>query len=100
MLKWIKGNALEKFAIDLATQFSARCPPARMAGGSQGVIGLARAVDEVCNRAASFQRKEKLGVYGRAKLGTEFKMQLRELGYPEDFVDELVGKVLISMSAR
>src|SRR5258708_2826847 len=99
MSKRTPSKEVEDFAIDLAREFSKRCPPDR-AEDSQRVMGLARAIDEVCNRAADFQRAKQLGVYGRAKLGTEFKLKLKDLGYPGEFVDELTGKLLISMSGK
>ena len=37
---------------------------------------------------------------GKAKLGTEFKLQLRTSGYPEEFVDELTTRLLMSLSAK
>lgn len=99
MFKRTQSREVEDFAINLAREFSRRCPLDRLQGG-QGVIGLARAIDEVCNRAAEFQRAKRLGVYGKAKLGTEFKLQMKEDGYPAEFVDELTGKLLINMSGK
>ena len=34
-----------------------------------------------------FQRSHNLGTLGKAKLGNEFKWQLKELGYTEKFID-------------
>ncbi len=99
MFKRTQSREVEDFAINLAREFSRRCPLDRPQGG-QGVIGLARAIDEICNRAAEFQRAKRLGVYGKAKLGTEFKLQMKEYGYPAEFVDELTGKLLINMSGK
>jgi hypothetical protein len=39
-------------------------------------------------------------VYGKAKLGTAFKLQPKESGYPDEFVDELTQTLLIRISAR
>jgi hypothetical protein len=63
-------------------------------------MAVARAIDDVCNRAAEFQREHKLGLFGKAKLGTEFKTRLKENGYLQDFVDELTTKLLINMSGK
>ena len=38
-------------------------------------------------RAVEFQREHRLGTFGKAKLGNEFKWRLRELGYTEKFID-------------
>jgi hypothetical protein len=41
---------------------------------------------------------KKLGVYGKAKLGTTFKWELKELGYDDDFVDEFTRNLLLHLS--
>jgi hypothetical protein len=99
MFKRTPSREVDDFAINLAREFSKRCPHERLRGG-QGGIGLARAIDEICNRAGEFQRAKRLGVYGKAKLGTEFKMQMKEFGYPIEFVDELTQKLLMNMSGK
>jgi hypothetical protein len=85
------------FAIELAQEFSKRCPPEL---AERSTMAVARAIDDVCNRAAEFQREEKLGFFAKAKLGTEFKTRLKENGYLRDFVDELTTKLLINMSGK
>lgn len=97
MLKRSGSRDVTDFALELAREFSTRCPPELSA---RSAIGVARAIDEVCNRAAEFQRAERLGVYGKAKLGTEFKLRLKESGYPGEFVDELTTRLLMSLSSK
>jgi len=94
-----KRKELEDFATDLVREFSGRCPP-EPPRGSPRALTLARAIDDACNRARDFQRARKLGIYGKAKLGTEFKLQLKEIGYQADFVDQLTNRLLISMSGK
>ncbi len=85
------------FAIELAREFSTRCPPELSA---RSAIAVAKAIDEICNRAAEYQRAKGLGVYGKAKMGTEFKVKLKESGYPGEFVDELTTRLLMSLSVK
>jgi hypothetical protein len=85
------------FAIELAEEFAKRCPPE---AGAKSTIGVARAIDDICNRAAAFQRQARLGLYGRAKFGTEFKFRLKDSGHAPEFVDELTTKLLITMSGK
>lgn len=94
-----RADEIAEFAIALTREFSSRCPPAQT-GGSARVATVASAIDQICNRAAEFQRARGLGVYAKAKFGTEFKMRMKELGYPADFVDELLRRMLISMSGK
>jgi hypothetical protein len=93
-----KTRDVEDFAIELADEFQKRCPPKLLA--DERTIDLAKAVDEICNRAAEFQRVRRLWLFGKAKLGTAFKIKLKEAGYPGEFVDELTRKLLINMSGK
>lgn len=85
------------FAIELVQEFSKRCPPELAERSTQAV---ARAIDEICNRAAEFQRSKRLGWLGKARFGTEFKTRLKESGYVQEFVNELTTRLLISMSGK
>ena len=97
MFERLRSRHVEDFATELALEFSKRCPPD---AGVRSTMGLARAIDEICNRATEFQRAKRLGLYGKAKLGTEFKIQLKESGYAPEFVDELTTRLLMSMSGK
>jgi hypothetical protein len=97
LFKRLGSREAEDFAIELAEEFLQRCPPST---ADRPMIGLARAIDHACNRATDFQRSKRLGVYGRAKLGTEFKFRLKEYGYTPAFVDELTTRILIGMSGK
>ena len=44
-------------------------------------------LEETFAKAAAFQRENKLGWYRKAKLGNEFRWELKELGYDEKFVE-------------
>jgi len=87
------------FAIVLAEEFRKRFPPGAAVDGASAKA-FARMVDDLCARAQSFQRDSDLGLYGKAKFGTEFKYRLKDLGYPEALVDELTRTLLLRMSAK
>ena len=91
-----RSRDVADFAIELAQEFSKRCPPEL---AERSAAAVARAIDEICNRAAAFQRSKRLGIYGKARLGTEFKLRLKENGYIDEFVDELTTKLLMNMSS-
>lgn len=65
-----------------------------------GAKAFARTVDDLCMRAQAFQREQKVGFYGKAKFGTEFKHTLKDLGYPDALADELTSILLVRMSAK
>jgi len=94
-----RSREIEDFGIALARDIAGRCPPADAHEGDHISMRLARAIDEACARAAAYQREQRLGMYGKAKLGTAFKMELKQAGYPEELVDNLTRQLLFKMSA-
>jgi hypothetical protein len=63
-------------------------------------MALARAIDDVCRRAAEFRREQGLWMYGKAKLGTAFKLELQQAGYPTPLVDSVTRQLLLKMSGE
>ena len=100
MFERFRSKDAENFAIELVREFSKRYPPVAPAQGTKRAEVFARAVDALWGRVADFQRAKRLGVYGKAKFGTAFKYQLMELGYEDEFVDELVRTLLVRMSGK
>jgi hypothetical protein len=95
-----RSREIEGFAVALARDFAARCPPGEAQDGEQARMRLARAIDDASSRATAFQRERQLGMYGKAKLGTAFKLELKEIGYPEEFVASLTRQLLLKMSSE
>jgi hypothetical protein len=95
-----RSREIEEFAVALARDFAERCPPAERREDEQARLRLARAIDNASSRAAAFQRERQLGMYGRAKLGTAFKLELKQIGYPTEFVSSLTRELLLKMSGR
>jgi len=94
-----RSREIEEFAVALARDIAGRCPPGEAHQGEHISMALARAIDDVCQRATAYQRERQLGMYGKAKLGTAFKLELKQAGYPEEFVDSLTHQLLIKMSS-
>jgi hypothetical protein len=97
MFKLGKSRELDDFAIALAKQFASEVPPGSESGGARR---LARAIDDICNRAKAYQREHRLGVYGTARVGTAFKIELQNTGYPQAFVDDFTRQLLLIMSGK
>src|SRR6476659_7599779 len=81
--------AIDEFALKLAADLAARYPPAleNEKPRKRNPQRLAKAFDDTFNRAIDFQQEQKLGIYGKARLGNTFKWELKRLGYPDDFID-------------
>ena len=99
MFERLWSKDAENFAIELVREFSKRYPP-DAAGQGTPRTAFVNAVDDLWRRAADYQRAKRPGIYGKAKFGTAFKYQLKELGYADDLIDELVRSLLIRMSGK
>lgn len=100
MFGWFRAKDVENFATELVDEFSRRSPPQALSSGTQNTKALAASIDELCNRAREFQKTRKLGVYGKAKFGTTVKYRMKDLGYADEFIDELTRSLLIRISGR
>lgn len=100
MLDWFKTGRIDEFAKLLARDLSRRIPPTT--GDKKRITPkqLANVVEEVYARAAKFRRENRLGVYKKAKLGNVFKWELKELGYGDDFIEEITKGLIIRLSGR
>jgi hypothetical protein len=95
-----KSNEVEDFAIALARELCSAYPPGEDGKNPASMRRMAQAIDVVCNHAAEFQKQRRLGMFGRARVGTAFKLQLKEAGYPETFVDDVTRQLLLIMSGK
>lgn len=92
-----RSREIDEFAVGLAREFARLVPPAAEAPPAQRI---AKAIDDICARAKAFQQEKRLGIYGRAKVGTSFKLELKSAGYPREFVDDLTRQLLFIMSGK
>jgi|SRR3954468_24594588 hypothetical protein len=89
LLSWLSNKDLNEFAKALAVNLAKRYPPAIDVNPEKRVSEnrLTRVLEETYSEAMDFKQQKKLGFYGKAKLGTEFKWQLKELGYSDKFIE-------------
>lgn len=101
---WLgKKNALiDEFGTRLATELSRRVPlqPDARATKKKGNDKYAKAIEHALDQTVAFQRENKLGVYGKARLFNAFKWELKRLGYPEDFIDGATSAIMNFAAAR
>jgi hypothetical protein len=93
-----RNRDIEQFATEVARDFAKACPLAEAQSDRGSVKKLARSIEAACERAAAFQKEKKLGIYGKAKLGTTFKWELKALGYDDDFIDEFTRNLMLRLS--
>jgi hypothetical protein len=89
LFRLLFSKHITEFARDLAENLAKRYPPALDVNPEKKIsqARLTRVLEETLTQAAEFQRTQKLGMLGKAKLGNEFKWRLKELGYSEKFIE-------------
>ena len=87
--KLFSPSKIDEFAKSLAQDIAKRYPPA-IANNPQQMVSQKRLTDileETFAKAAAFQSENRLGWYKKAKLGNEFRWELKEMGYDEKFIE-------------
>lgn len=87
-------------AKSLAQDVAKRYPPAIANNPAQMVSQqrLSGILEEVFTCAAQFSRENPLGWYKRAKLGNDFRRELNELGYDEEFIDSATEGLILRVT--
>ena len=99
-LKFFSMRKVNEFARSLAQDIARRYPPA-IANNPAQVVSQQRLngiLEEVFIRAAEFQRENRLGWFRKAKLGNEFRWELKEMGYDEQFIDVATKGLIVYMA--
>ncbi len=89
VFKLFSPSKIDEFAKSLAQDIAKRYPPA-IANNPQQMVSQKRLTDileETFAKAAAFQLENSLGWYKKAKLGNEFRWELKEMGYDEKFIE-------------
>ena len=78
-----------------------RFPPASEARTDPGAKQQLKVIlDGLSARAVRYHDEEKLGIYGKAKLGNVFKWKLKELGYSAEFVERATKEIINRLAVR
>ena len=94
-----RNARIDDFGIKLANEVANRVPPGT-GTAKKGNEKYAKAIDYALSLTIAFQRDNRLGVYGKARLFNSFKWQLKQLGYPDDFVDQMTAALVNLAAAR
>lgn len=88
-LKIFNYSAEKALAHDLAIDLQKNIPPALMEKQKKviSVNKITRLLENIYQIAKDHQRAQKMGFIKRAVLANSFKWELKNIGYPEDFID-------------
>ncbi|TSA16261.1 MAG: hypothetical protein D4R74_04850 [Betaproteobacteria bacterium] len=102
ILEFFSTRKVTEFAKSLAQDVAKRYPPAIANNPAQMVSQkrLSGILEEAFTRASEFSREQELGWYKKAKLGNEFKWELKEMGYDEKFIDVATEGLVVYVTKR
>jgi hypothetical protein len=97
-----KWATISSFAKDMANDIAKRYPPKldKEVGKRPSVNRLTRIMEDSCQKALQFHAENRLGWISKAKLGNDFRWELRGLGYQNDFVEFATEAVIVSLSKK
>ena len=97
-----RNTIIDGFAHELAEHLLERFAPedSRAPPDKKAERKLGRALDDLHSQALEFRQAQKLGVYGKARLGNTFKWALEERGYDKAFIEEVTRGLVVRLSGR
>ncbi len=101
--KWRWGFAAERaLAQTMTERLKASLPPEQMESKRRilSVNKVTRQLEQTFDLAKSHRDTLGLGFVRRAYLANQFKWQLQEQGYPQDFVDMAIEGLLMELVKR
>ena len=98
--KLFSNKELDEFAKGLAQSLAKRYPPSLETAQAKkiSVNRVTRVLEDVVEKAVEYNRKNPLGIYGKARLGNTFRWELKELGYSEKFVEVATEGLIVHVS--
>jgi hypothetical protein len=100
MFKSLSTANEKALARQLAEGVGREIPPSVMVDRSKtlSVNKITRLLERSFEQAAAYQREHRLGFYKRAVLANSLKWELKDAGYPDDFVDIAVEGLVVALS--
>lgn len=99
MLKWFDTRESDEFALSLSKDIAAKIPLTSLSNYTRGdTVKHAKSLHSLHGRLEKFRQEKRLNIYKTAKLGNILKWELKEAGYPEDFVDQITKDVVVRLT--
>ena len=87
------NKKLDEFALSLADEFIKANSIKTDKKSKKNDIKLAKANDMLAMKIKAFQNENKLGIYGKARVGNKFMWALREHGFEKEFSEDITRKL-------
>jgi hypothetical protein len=97
VLGWFDTRTSVDFATRIAAEIREAMPPSDEAPGRKEAGKRAKKLERISERARGFSRDNRLNFYKKAKLANTLKWHLKDAGYSDAFVREMVGLILVNL---
>lgn len=91
---------IEEFAKSLVMDFTRRFPPSLQQEGKKAEKKLASALSHLHQQAYQFHAEHKMGIYKKAKLSNTLKWELKESGYDDALIGEIIKGMLVTLARK
>jgi hypothetical protein len=90
------------FAEELAKSLQRDLPPKIVENSPQSLtVNRVTAILERCyDKASTYKSENKLGFLGRASFANSFRWKLKEMGYPDKFIDLATEGLVVRLAGR
>lgn len=100
MLSWLSTKNSVAMGVELAAIVKGIVPTDNSISESKRTSKTNYAKEKMQKRIQSFKQEEVLNFFKTAKLLNTLKWELKDAGYPQEFVDGLVSWVFISLRTQ
>lgn len=102
MLNFFTHKGEKALAAKLANQIAAEIKPVLMTERRQQLSTnkISRQLELAYSIAAEYQKNNRIGFIKRAVLANAFKWELKNIGYPDDFIDVATEGLIVELSKK
>jgi hypothetical protein len=97
VLDWLNTRTAVDFAQSIAQEIRQSMPPSDELPGKKEAGKRAKKIERIATQAKAFSRDHRLNFYKKAKLANTLKWSLKEAGYSDVFIREMVGLILVNL---
>lgn len=100
LIRFFSHSDVKAFGRDLAQKLSKEIPPVLMENRRKvlSVNKITRLLENIYQTASDYQRDHRIGFIKRAVLVNNFKWELKNGKYPDDFVDMATEGLVVGLS--
>jgi hypothetical protein len=100
IVKYFNNSAEKSLALSLVQQLKSDIPPTLMQDRRKvlSVNKITRLLERTYQVAADYQKENNIGFIKRAIFANTFKWELKNSGYPDDFIDMATEGLIVQLT--